>query len=266
MCRHVAHDPALDRLHIVADAPLPSSIQAPKEPVRVFAEQAVGRIADWTDDSWARENSRVWQATGRSGGTWYVKIHQSDRFHGREVTAYRSWTHALGWHAPRLVAADASLRAVVVTALPGRSLHGAVLDQAAEVRVHRGLGELAAAFHHSAPPRTPPPADRTSSTGKLGRHLSVARPYLNHGDEELLRVLAERRAALPPIVEVPTLGDLQLRNVLLADDDTLGLFDFERVVSAGPVSRAARVALWMAGAPFLSHCSSSSYCHTCAAL
>ncbi|MFE0332396.1 PP2C family protein-serine/threonine phosphatase, partial [Streptomyces sp. NPDC058960] len=95
----------------------------------------------------------------------------------------------------------------------------------------------------------------------MERHLSVARPYLNGGDEELLRALAARRAALPPIVEVPTLGDLQLRNVLLADDETLGLFDFERseyapqyatwcasatsgtaACTACPVTRAARPA------------------------
>ncbi|MEU9371648.1 NUDIX domain-containing protein [Streptomyces avermitilis] len=153
----IAYDPAVDRLHIVTDAPLPNNAQAPQEAVRDSAEQAVGRIHDWADASWARENSRVWRASGRSGGIWYVKIHQSDRFHGREVNAYRSWTHALGAHAPRLVAAKASLRVIVVTALPGRSLHGAVLDRAREVRVHRVLGELAAAFHHSARPARPPP-------------------------------------------------------------------------------------------------------------
>lgn len=257
----IAYDPALDRLRIVADAPLPANALVPQEVVRVFAEQAVGRITDWADASWARENSRVWRATGRSGGTWYVKIHQRDRFHGREVTAYRSWTHALGWHAPRLVAADASLRAIVVTALPGRGLHGAVLTPAAEVRVHHGLGELAAAFHNSAPPHTPP-ADRTSPAGKLERHLSVARPYLNDGDEELLRALASRHAALPPIVEVPTLGDLQLRNVLLADDGTLGLFDFERAEYAPAVRDLVRLSDQWHGRPDLEEAFLNGYGRT----
>lgn len=58
----------------------------------------------------------------------------------------------------------------VVTALAGRNLHGTVLDRATEARMHRGLGELAAAFRHSARPRTPPPTaplPRRSWSGKI---------------------------------------------------------------------------------------------------
>ncbi|MEV0636420.1 hypothetical protein AB0I77_15910 [Streptomyces sp. NPDC050619] len=88
----------------------------------------------------------------RSDNTrFHLKTAPSPGAFTRERTAYRPWTHALGWHAPSLVAADASLQTIVVTALPGRSLHGATLPPATEVRVHRGLGELTAAFHHGAP-------------------------------------------------------------------------------------------------------------------
>jgi hypothetical protein len=52
----------------------------------------------------------------RTGSTWYVKTHPSERFHQREVTAYREWTPALGHRASRLVAADPGHMAVVVTA------------------------------------------------------------------------------------------------------------------------------------------------------
>ncbi len=56
----------------------------------------------------------------------------------------------------------------VVTALAGRNLHGTVLDRATEARMHRGLGELAAAFRHSARPRTPPPRRPHLSLGEVG--------------------------------------------------------------------------------------------------
>ena len=49
---------------------------------------------------------------GAEGGVWFVKIHQNDRFHGRETGAYRSWVLTLGAAAPRLVAADPALRAI----------------------------------------------------------------------------------------------------------------------------------------------------------
>ncbi|MBP5860521.1 hypothetical protein F6456_09370 [Streptomyces sp. LBUM 1484] len=54
--------------------------------------------------------------------------------------------------------------------MAGRNLHGTVLDRATEARMHRGLGELAAAFRHSARPRTPPPTaplPRRSWSGKI---------------------------------------------------------------------------------------------------
>ncbi|MDN0201225.1 aminoglycoside phosphotransferase family protein [Streptomyces sp. S.PNR 29] len=151
------------------------------------------------------------------------------------MTAYREWTCALGHRAPRLVAADPRHRAVVVTALPGRTLFGAVLDRATELRVHQGLGEIAALFHRAAPARQPD-AHLPSPAAKLERHLEAARPYLRDGDEALLRTLAARHAVLPPCHQVPTIGDLQLRNALLADDGSLGVVDFERA-EYGPALR-----------------------------
>ncbi|MEU1302614.1 hypothetical protein [Streptomyces shenzhenensis] len=134
----VAFAPAADRLRLVPDM---TRGRDPDAPVVEFAERAVGRIISWTDTSWARKNSRVWRADGAQGGTWYVKVHQNQRFHDREVRGLRTWAPVLGAAAPRLVAADESLRAVVITAVPGRPLHGA---QAAGNRggiLTWGLGE-----------------------------------------------------------------------------------------------------------------------------
>ncbi|MGW2081245.1 phosphotransferase [Streptomyces sp. NPDC001939] len=134
----------------------------------------------------------------------------------------------LGDRAPRLVAADSALRAVVVTKLPGRNLHGLTLRRESEQEVHRQLGELTARFHAAAPAITVP--QRRPS--KVERHLERARPYLADGDEDLVRELAARREEMSGESEwVPTMGDLLLRNVILDGEEPdirVGLIEFER--------------------------------------
>ncbi|MGW2033763.1 phosphotransferase [Streptomyces sp. NPDC001811] len=220
----VAYVPAVDRLLLVPD--LAARDAAPEEAVRAFAERAVGRITHWTDVSWAREASRVWRARGAEGGTWYVKIHQNERFHRREVGALRGWVPALGAAAPRLVAADAALRAAVLTAVGGRSLHGAAHPPERQRRIFHRIGQLAASIHTSAPPR---PGDGALPVGKAERHLDGARPHLTAGDEEFVRATVERAADLPSLAAVPTHGDFQLRNLRWDEAaDTLYVIDFER--------------------------------------
>ncbi|MGW5213486.1 phosphotransferase [Streptomyces sp. NPDC004051] len=228
----IAYTPDADRLVLVPGPGSPGTI--PEEEARAFAENAVGRITGWADVSWAREESRVWRASGAEGGTWYVKIHQNDRFHQREVSAFRGWVPGLGPAAPRLVAADAQLRAVVLTAVGGRSLYGAVHPPGQQRHVFHRIGQLAAAIHTSAPPR---PATGTLPLGKLERHLNGARPHLAPGDEEFIRTTAEKAADLPALEAVPTHGDLQSRNLRWDEDaDVLYVIDFERS-EEGPAIR-----------------------------
>ncbi|MEU4359966.1 methyltransferase, FxLD system [Streptomyces virginiae] len=205
----IAYDPSADRLGLVADPDSRGAV--PQEAVRAFTEQSVGRITTWTDVSWAREQSCVWRARGAEGGTWYVKIHQNERFHQCAVAALRGWVTALGAAAPRLVAADAELRAVVLTAVGGRSLHGATYP--------------------------PEPAGGTLPLGKLERHLDGARPHLAPGAEKFVRATAEKAADLPALDVVPTHGDFQLRNLRWdGAADALYVIDFERS-EEGPAVR-----------------------------
>ncbi|MDN3261545.1 phosphotransferase [Streptomyces sp. CSDS2] len=231
----IACDPALDRLLLVPGPGTDSHGTGPDDAVRAFTERALGRITGWTDVSRAREESRVWRANCAEGGEWYVKIHQNQRFHQREVAALRGWVPALGAAAPRLVAADAALRAVVLTAVGGRPLHGAVHPPAQQRRIFHRIGQLSAAIHTSAPPRL---GDTTPPLGKLERHLNGARPHLAPGDEEFIRVTAGRAAALPTVDQVvPTHGDFQLRNLRWdPTTDTLYVVDFERS-EEGPAVR-----------------------------
>lgn len=188
----IAYDRSVDRLLLVPEPAARGAL--PGQEVRAFAEQAVGRIAAWTDVSWARAESRVWRAVGAEGGEWYVKIHQNDRFHQREVDALRSWVPGLGAAAPRLVAAEPTLRAVVLTAVGGRTLHGAVHPPEQQRRIFHRIGQLASAIHHSAPPR--PAAADSQPLGKLEleleRHLAGALPHAVNRIKKIKRQLYGR--------------------------------------------------------------------------
>ncbi|MFF3420686.1 phosphotransferase [Streptomyces sp. NPDC002698] len=213
----IAFDPGADRLCLVPDVTGHASTARPDTAVVEFAERAVGRIAQWTDTSWAREESRVWRVHGVQGGTWYVKVHQNERFHGREVRGLRTWARELGAAAPRLVAADDTLRAVVLTAVPGRPLHGTVLAPGRERAVFQRIGALARRIHQASPPR-PAPARSGPAVGKADRHLAGARSHLLPGDEEFVRELVRQAEDLPPLEWVETHGDFQLRNILSTPD------------------------------------------------
>ncbi|WP_407917404.1 phosphotransferase [Kitasatospora sp. NE20-6] len=242
----VAFEPMADRLRL-----LPSTeTAAPDLAVREFTEKAVGRISAWTDTSWARPGSRVWRVLGADGGQWFVKIHQNGRFHDREVEAYRSWVPALGPAAPRLVAADQQLRAVVITAVPGRSLHGAVHPPEEQRRIFHRIGELAAAIHHSAPARSGEGV--SAALGKLQRHLDGARDHLAIGDEDFIRQATAEAYQLPALDLVPTHGDFQLRNFRWdADVGTLYVIDFERAEPGQAVRDFVRLSDAWAGRPDL---------------
>ncbi|MEU2989457.1 phosphotransferase [Streptomyces griseoincarnatus] len=213
----IAFDPAADRLRLVPDVTGGPAPGGPEAAVAEFAERAVGRITRWTDTSWARENSRVWRADGAQGGTWYVKVHQNERFHGREVRGLRTWAPALGAAAPRLVAADETLRAVVITAVPGRPLHGVVLGPEQAKAVFQRIGALARRIHQSCPAR-PAPAGSGPAIAKADRHLAAARAHLQLGDEEFVRALVAQADHLEPLEWVETHGDFQLRNILYDPD------------------------------------------------
>ncbi|MFJ8660298.1 phosphotransferase family protein [Streptomyces sp. NPDC093795] len=71
--------------------------------------------------------------------------------------------------------------------------------------------------------------------------MEAARPHLAPGDEEYVRQVAEHALLLPPMDSVVTHGDFQLRNLLLADDGTLRVIDFERSELQGAVRDFVRI-------------------------
>lgn len=194
-----------------------------------FLVRTAGANVTVTDRSWPRDGSRVWEVTTEDEQHLYLKQHHTERFHSREVAAYQRWTPALGaGRAPRLLASDPDLRAILITALPGRIAVPPNVRESDEPEIHRQAGVLLRRLHDAA---TGEPASGTSRVAdRAERHIRQAGTLLAPEDAELVRHhaahLKETAQALPV---VPTHGDAQARNILWdSRQRRAALIDFER--------------------------------------
>ena len=218
-----------------------------------FAARAAGPPAAIADKSWPRDGSRVWELTSAAGERFYLKQHQSQRFHEREVTAYRLWVPALGTgRAPRLLAADPALRAVLITALPGQIARSPHIPEADEPEIHRQAGMLLRRLHRASAATAVPGTGRVAARAE--EHIARAGALLSGEDTELVRYhaahLLQSAQRLPA---VPTHGDAQPKNFLWdAGSLQLALIDFERAESGPAVRDLVRLqyGAWN-GKPFL---------------
>ena len=197
--------------------------------LEAFAARAAGPPVTIADRSWPRDGSRIWELASAGGERFYLKQHQSQRFHEREVTAYRLWTPALGTgRAPRLLAVDPGLRAVLITALPGQIARGPHIPEADETEIHRQAGMLLRRLHGASTASTVPGTGRVA--GRAEEHIARAGALLGAEDAELVRYhaarLPETARRLPA---VPTHGDAQPKNFLWDPGSRqVALIDFER--------------------------------------
>lgn len=218
-----------------------------------FAATAAGPPAAITDKSWPREGSRVWELTSVGGERFYIKQHQSQRFHEREVTAYRRWVPALGTgRAPRLLAADPGLRAVLITALPGQVARGPHIPQADEPEIHRQAGILLRRLHSASLATAIPGTGRVAARAE--EHIARAGALLSGEDAELVRYhAAHLLQCAQRLPAVPTHGDAQPKNYLWDPGSRqLALIDFERAEPGPAVRDLVRLqyGVWN-GKPFL---------------
>jgi len=212
-------------------------------PIEAFAAEAAGRVQDVIDRSWPRNSSNVWELVGDTGQHFYLKQHSSSRFHTREVGAYQRWTARLGpGRAPVLLAADADLQAMVVTALPGQPARDRQVPAATEAEIHRQVGVLLRRLHGVAPPAD----SRQGASRVVARvedHICQAGRLLESAHVRLVREHAaqlEEMAGLIPAV--PTHGDAQPRNFLWnAPGGRVALIDFERAEVAPAVRDLVRL-------------------------
>src|SRR5680860_1609420 len=132
----------------VVAAPAPSSTSATASPVRLltFLEQVIGDCTVLRSRCLPGRGD-VLETVDRTGVRWFAKRLENPGQWWAEVRTYRRWVPALGDRAPLLRAADEQLRALVVSAVPGR--HGRRFDPP----LHHGAGGLLRLFHDSCPPR-----------------------------------------------------------------------------------------------------------------
>lgn len=208
------------------------------EQLAALARPVTGGITWAADRSWGRESSAVWEITDPAGGCWFVKRHSSERFHQREVAAYRHWTAALGpGRTPDLAAADSQLLAIVISGLPGQMARDLRLAPEDERELHRQAGQLLRRLHDAAAPAPGDPG-LARAVQRVDQYLRCAGGLLTPPQIALVRRCTASVLSLAPhLPAVPTHGDAQPRNWLWDQAARqLALIDFERA-EPGPAVR-----------------------------
>ena len=130
------------------------------------------------------------------------------------MTAYRRWAPALGTgRAPRLLAADPGLRAVLITALPGQIARGPHIPEADEPEIHRQAGTLLRRLHSASTGTAACGTGRVAA--RADEHIKRAGTLLAAEDARarpLPRRAPDRDRAAP--ARRPTHGDAQPKNFL----------------------------------------------------
>ncbi|WP_328957769.1 aminoglycoside phosphotransferase family protein [Kitasatospora purpeofusca] len=185
------------------------------------------------DRSWPRSSSRVWRVTAGSR-TAYVKIGPSDLDYEREIAGYAyAAAHLTDREAPRLLAADPRLRAILSSVLPGRVVRALPLEPDVELRLFEDAGRLLRRWHDASGPGTD--ADRAAVRAELREQaqeaaecLESTAPYL--AADRLALVEAASKELVGLADQLPLVyrhGDYETRNWLY-DEETgrHGLIDF----------------------------------------
>ncbi|MGW5679615.1 aminoglycoside phosphotransferase family protein [Streptomyces sp. NPDC003860] len=214
-------------------------------------------LADVTDASWPRSNSHVWRLVSPTK-TAFVKINPTSEDYEREVHAYEHATRALASNqAPRLLASDPALRAIMTSPLPGKVVRGLHLPPETEARVHHLAGQLLHQWHHLDHPADPGPA-RDRAIAAVTRQADETATRITQIADELtpaqISLAKEAIRELPRLAEQLPLvyrhGDYSPRNWLWdADRQRLGLIDFEKADHGIAVDDL----VWLAGTTWPPH-------------
>jgi len=216
--------------------------------LRQWVVERLPGVATITDVSWPRGDSRVWRVATDSAAA-FVKLSPSPANYTREVRGFEYAARALATHeAPRLLAADPDLLAIMSSPLPGRIVRGLSLDVAEEQRVHERAGQLLRRWHDhsgpiSAPVRDAIMASVADQAAEAAACVDRAGEHLTQGQRALVRRVCRE---LPELAEelplVDRHGDYATRNWLWGHD--LGLIDFEQFAPG----IAAEELVWLSAA------------------
>jgi Phosphotransferase enzyme family/Sulfotransferase family len=177
-----------------------------------------------------RPGSEVLQIRDSHGAEFIVKRHLNRRKYRREVHAYTEWVHALGDRAPRLIAAEPAVPAIIMTLIAGqpaaRSATRDPLKPGMEADNHRQAGELLRRLH-SAPTGRSVPEPAMTLSQRLAHWLPDARLFLAPEDLDLVSRCTVDLAAADSLPMVPCHLDYQPANWMIDPSGFLRVIDFE---------------------------------------
>lgn len=205
--------------------PMPSDL-------RRWVDSNLPGVEQITDVSWPRSNSRVWRVAA-SAKAAFVKLSPSATDYEREILGYAYAARALAANeAPRLLAADPGLTAIMSSPLPGQVVRGLNLEVQEERRAHELAGRLLRRWHDHSEPGTE--QDRQAVRASMAEQAQEAAACLdstagNLDDAQRALVKAASKE-LPQLAEQLSLvykhGDYSTRNWLWDPDHGHGLIDF----------------------------------------
>ncbi|MFE5797150.1 aminoglycoside phosphotransferase family protein [Streptomyces sp. NPDC056503] len=210
------------------NAPLPPDLR------RWITENLPGSDTHTAEDvSWDRGDSRVWRVPAGETKV-FVKLSPSLKDYEREVAGYAYAARVLAPHeAPRLLAADPSLQAIMTSLLPGRVVRGLPLNSNEELQVHERAGNLLRRWHDASPTASKQDHDTihasmASQASEAAACLETTAGHLDDKQRALVQCVARE---LPQLAEnLPVVyrhGDYATRNWLWDPPHGYGVIDFE---------------------------------------
>lgn len=207
------------------NTPIPSDL------LRWVADHLPG-VETVTDVSWPRGTSRVWRVAAGADEA-FVKLSPSTKDYECEVAGYAYAARALTpREAPRLLAADTGLQAIMTSPLPGRVVRGMPLEADEERRVHELAGRLLRRWHDHSDPASEQDraAIRASMTDKADEAAACLENTAGHLNDEQRALVQSVYQELPELTEhLPAVyqhGDYSTRNWLWDSEHGHGLIDF----------------------------------------
>ncbi|MFB7597620.1 aminoglycoside phosphotransferase family protein [Streptomyces sp. NPDC056160] len=187
----------------------------------------------YEDRSWPRSTSRVWRVSAGNRSA-YVKLSPTALDFERELAGYAfTAAHLRETDAPRLLACDPGLLAILSSPLPGRVVRDLPLEASTELRLHKDAGRLLRRWHEASSTGTD--ADRAAVRSDMEDQareaadcLEDVAPYLS---ADQLSLIEAASTELPGLAErLPLVyrhGDYETRNWLFDEDSGRhGLIDF----------------------------------------
>jgi len=230
---------------VTAERPIPAEL-------RHWVDDHLPGAHQITDVSWQRDNSQVWHVAAGATAA-FVKLSPTAEDYQREVAGYAYAGRVLAAHeAPRLIAADPHLLAIMTSPLPGNVVRGLRLEVTEERRVHQLAGNLLRRWHDRSQP--PTEAHRhivrtalATQAQEAADCLASTAGHLDEAQRALVRAASQelpQQAAQLPLVYKH--GDYSTRNWLWHPDHGHGVIDFAMAEHGVAVDELVwlRAAVW----------------------